>query len=298
MVEGDLLDGEALRAAVKGVTRVYHLAGWVSRRREDAGALFRLHVDGTRALLEAALAAKVERVVVSSSSGTIGVSTNPDFMATEESEYPIPILKKWPYYLSKVFQEQTALAFGREKGLEVVCVNPSLLLGPGDSRLSSTDDVLRFLRRQIPAIPEGGLSFVDARDAAAATIAAMAKGRAGERYLLGAANWSFEKFLRKLEQVSHVPAPRLRVPKRLADFALGLLDAVSRVTGKEWVDPVSAEMSRHYWYIDSSKAARELGFAPRDPDVTLVDTVKYLKKKFLEENVDGREVSPRADSES
>ena len=100
---------------------------------------------------------------------------------------------------------------GTRHGIEVVAVNPSLLLGPGDRRLSSTGDVRKFLRRQIPVVPDGGVSFVDARDAAAATANALERGRAGERYLLGGPNWTMKEFFARLGRVANV-APPCRAP--------------------------------------------------------------------------------------
>ena len=92
-------------------------------------------------------------------------------------------------------------------------MNPSLLLGPGDTRLSSTDVVWKFLERRVPAMPGGGLSFVDVRDAAKAFAAALERGRPGQRYLLGGANMSFRDFFGRLSRLCGVPLPRLRCPQ-------------------------------------------------------------------------------------
>ena len=123
---GSLLDGEALAAALEGVDRVYHLAGLVSRDPDAAAEMYRVHVDGTRLLLDRAAAARVKRVVVASTSGTVAVSRDPDVIADEESPYAYELVRRWPYYLSKIYQEKLALSF---EGVEVVCINPSLLLG-------------------------------------------------------------------------------------------------------------------------------------------------------------------------
>jgi dihydroflavonol-4-reductase len=141
-------------------------------------ALYELHVEGTRRLLDACVAAGVKRVVLASSSGTIAVSRE-ERIATEADHHPIGVVAGWPYYLSKIYQEKTALRVHRESGLPVVVLNPSLLLGPGDARLSSTDVVFKFLERRVPAMPSGGLSFVDVRDAARAFAAALTRGRPG-----------------------------------------------------------------------------------------------------------------------
>ena len=120
IVRGDLMDEGVLDGALAGVETVYHLAGLVSRNPEDAHVMYRVHVDGTRALCEAALRAKVRRVVVASTSGTVAVSDDPERMATEDDGYATELVRDWPYYLSKIYQEQTALRFFREHGLDVV----------------------------------------------------------------------------------------------------------------------------------------------------------------------------------
>jgi len=139
--------------------------------------------------------------------------------------------------------------------------------------------VERFLRRQIPAVPPGGLNFVDVRDAAEATLAAMERGRPGQRYLLGGPNWTFREFFARLERVAKQSGPRLRLPNGVARAGAFLLERAYRAAGREPpIDRVSVEMSEHFWYVDSSKAERELGFAARDPQLTLADTVKYLRQ--------------------
>src|SRR5262249_48183631 len=160
VVKGDLLDEAVLAQAVRGVSQIYHLAGLVSRNPDDAHDMYRVHVVGTRMVWEAALRERVERVVVASSSGTVAVGEDPDRVFTEADGYATETVTRWPYYLSKIYQEQTALRFASEQGLDVVVLCPSLLLGPGDARQSSTGDVLKFLTGSIPVVPSGGLNFV------------------------------------------------------------------------------------------------------------------------------------------
>src|SRR5207245_3483511 len=266
IVRGDLMDEGVLDGALAGVETVYHLAGLVSRNPEDAHVMYRVHVDGTRALCEAALRAKVRRVVVASTSGTVAVSDDPERMATEDDGYATELVRDWPYYLSKIYQEQTALRFFREHGLDVVVVNPSLLLGPRDARQSSTGDVLKFLTRSIPMVPSGGLSFVDVRDAADALVLAMQKGASGERYLVGGPNWTFAEFFGRLERLSKVQGPRLKMPRRAQTFGARLLEGLARAQGRRpTVDAASVEMAQTFWYLDASKARRVLGWRPGDP---------------------------------
>jgi dihydroflavonol-4-reductase len=281
-IEGSITDPDAVARAVEGVAEVYHLAGRVSREDADAHEMYKLHVDGTRLLCEAARERGVRSIVMASTSGTIAVTEDGEGLPNEEWPTPLDIVSRWPYYASKIYQERVALEHFQGKGLRLVILNPSLLLGPGDERLSSTKVVLDFLARKINATPKGGLSFVDARDAATAFRAAMSDGKNAERYLLGAANWTFEKFFSRLERLTKTPAPRLSLPSR---FAVAGSQAISALY-KHWklsppVEAASVEMAEYFWYLDSAKAAEELGFSPRDPQETLLDTVTFVRQNFL-----------------
>jgi dihydroflavonol-4-reductase len=199
----------------------------------------------------------------------------------EAAGAPAGILAGWPYYRSKLYAERAALD-RNGPGFEVIAVNPSLLLGPGDVNGSSTGDVAQLLEQKVPVVPAGGLSFVDARDAAAGMILAMERGGPGERYLLSAANMSIEAFFGRLERISGVPAPRLRMPRSigLARAGAHLLERVQKHLPMDLpLDPISAEMGQHFWYVDSTKARRELGWEPRDPLITLSETVDDLRAR-------------------
>jgi dihydroflavonol-4-reductase len=276
VMQASVADGAVIPAALDGVDAVVHLAGQVSFDPGDPAAMYELHVQGTRRLLEACAAKGVSRVVLASSSGTIAVSRE-DRVATEADGYPIDVVGGWPYYLSKIFQEKAALRIHRDTGLPLVVLNPSLLLGPGDARLSSTDVVFKFMEKRIPAMPTGGLSFVDVRDAASAFAAALVKGRPGERYLLGGANMTFRDFFARLERLTGIPAPRVTLPSAVNVAGSKLLEKLHEWRGTETpLDPRSVEMGERFWYCDASKAESELGFSARDPQETLFETVRWL----------------------
>ena len=284
-VEGSVTNREDVGQAVKNAAAIYHLAGKVSRDNEDAAAMNKIHVEGTRILCAAAKEANVKTLVLASSSGTIAVSENEE-MLDETYPTPLEIISRWAYYASKYYQERTALENFDGKGLKLVILNPSLLLGTGDERLSSTKPVLDFLARKIPYTPSGGLSFVDARDAAEAFLHALEKGRHQEKYLLGAANMTFKEFFARLERLSGVSAPMLRVPKKLAMTGARLIESVFKNWNKQsLVQPKEVEQAEYFWYFDSSKAEEELNFAPRDPQETLQNTISYLRENFLGEGV-------------
>jgi dihydroflavonol-4-reductase len=281
-VSGDVLDGASVRDAARGCDGAFHCAGFVSRKPEDAEALYRVHVEGTKTMLVACKDAGVRRVVVASSSGTVAIGEDPDHVATESDETPIGIIARFPYYRAKLFAERAALG-ANAHGLEVVCVNPSLLLGPGDERGSSTEDVRLVIERRIPAVPPGGASFVDARDAAIGMTLAMERGQPGERYLLTACNITLKELFGRIARIAGVAPPSIpmpRTPTGVARAGAALLDRMARTLGASLpIDPVSLEMAHYYWYASSARAERDLGFSPRDPNETLSDTVRDLRAR-------------------
>jgi dihydroflavonol-4-reductase len=280
-VEGSVTNRDDVAKACKNVSAIFHLAGKVSRDNDDAVAMNKIHLEGTRFLCEAAKEAAIQTMILASSSGTIAVSAD-EQVFDETFPPPIEILTRWAYYASKYYQERTALESFNGNGRRLVILNPSLLLGPGDERLSSTKPVLDFLARKIPYTPTGGLNFVDARDAAAAFIAALEKGRHQEKYLLGAANMTFPQFFGRLERLSGVSAPMLKVPKQLAMAGSSIINSIYKNWGKTSpVVPNEVEQAEYFWYFDSSKAEDELGFSPRDPQETLQDTITYLRENIL-----------------
>ena len=283
LIEGTLSEAADVRRAVEGVTHVYHLAGRVERDPSRAHLMYELHVEGTRRLLDALRDQPVEKIVVASTSGTVGVGTTPDFMGREGSPTTERIVKDWPYYLSKIYAERVCERFITHHKLPIVLMRPTLLLGPGDHNQSSTGDVLLFMRRKVPAALSGGLSFVDVRDTADAFIRAMDRAPAGSTYLLGATNLTLSDFFHRLADITGIPGPRLPLPDSSIALGARLLKRAMNAIGREAdLDPVSVEMARHFWYIDASLARQELDWSPRSPDATLRDTVRWIEQHHPE----------------
>src|SRR5262249_54218520 len=155
---------------------------------------------------------------------------------------------------------------------------PSLLLGPGDDRRSSTADVLLFLKKKIPNIPAGGLNFIDVRDAAEALVHAMESGAAGRRYLLGGHNMTVKDFFAMIERLSGVRGPRLELPETWSRGGAGMLRSLYKIIGQKYpLDDVTVEMAYRFWYVDNSRAKAELGLNPRPAEETVRDTIAYLR---------------------
>lgn len=278
---GDLQDAGFIAEALPAHARIVHMAGKVDFTAEGTKGMLDLHVEATRVLAAGALKAECERFVLLSSSGTTAVSRKPVEM-NEDTPYPLETLSRWPYYLSKLYQERLVLDLVQREQLPAVTLNPSLLLGPGDERGGSTAVVADFLNGRIVAAPSGGIGMVDVRDVATATYRALSVGEPGERFFLGSWNTSFASFFEVLGRIADRPAPWLTAPKGFAPFGARVLERVAR--GRlpalaEAMAPAKMEMADHYWYVDWRKAASQLDFKPRRPEATLRDTVADMRAR-------------------
>jgi dihydroflavonol-4-reductase len=265
---GDITDPRSLDAAVDGVDAVIHAAGAVSHKPVDASLMQHVHVEGTANLLRAA---RGRRIVHLSTSGTVAISASPT-VHDESGADPLTLVARFPYYRAKRMSEPLAL----EAGAVVLC--PSLLLGP-DGRDGSNKLVQLFLDGWVTASPPGGTSIVDVRDVAEQCVRCLTVGTKGERYLLGAANWTFTDILGRLARVSGRKAPLVSMPR----VTRQVLDAFPDLGKEEGLgffgkrlDREDVELACHFWYLDDAKARREIGWSPRDPMETLADTVRDL----------------------
>jgi dihydroflavonol-4-reductase len=279
---GDILDVDSLARGFDGARVVVHLAGQVSHSQAMGARLMKIHVDGTENVVAAARLAGVQRLIHMSTSGTVAVSSRADFMGTEESRRPLQLISRWGYYRSKLFAEEAALS-ANGADLEVISLNPSLLLGPGDDvEGESTRSVRLFLDDGMPLTPPGTVSVVDVRDVAQAVRTVLRGGKPGHRYLLHSANLSFFDFFARLARISGRSAPMAALPSAFRS----LLSAVPEL-GKEDGFGLRHKISReemdlacHHWSVDSHKARHDLRWSPRDVNETLEDTVYDLRPEL------------------
>ena len=271
----DIVQGRGLKSAFAKADVVIHAAGLVSHEIARAKDTWSVHVQGTQNVLDAAHSSKVPRVIYLSTSGTVAVSEKPDALGTENNEPPEHLIARWPYYRSKLYAEQ--LALNHEYG-QVICLNPSLLMGPGDSLDGASTHAVRiFLDQGVPVAPSGGISFVDVRDVALAVQLALTRGDVGQRYLLASGNMRFVDFYARLARITGREEPMISMPQATRK-ALRWFPGWGRTSGiSAGIGPVISredlELASHYWYADASKASRTLGWVHRDPMATLEDTV-------------------------
>jgi dihydroflavonol-4-reductase len=265
----DVRDAAALTRAMDGCDAVFHLAAMYSFAPRDAQRMLEVNVEGTRAVLAAARATGVPRVVHTSSCATCGPA--PGRLADERDRTP-----DWElvvaYKRSKLESEQVALD-AAAAGQDVVVVNPTTPVGPGDDRPTPTGKMVRDVAsgRIRAYVASTGLNVVDVRDVARGHLLAHARGRAGERYLLGGENLPLAEVFATVAGHAGRPAPRLRVPFRVALGAAWVAHHGSRLTGRDPKLLVLDEvrLARLPAVFSIAKAQRELGYTWRPADEAL-----------------------------
>ena len=278
LVTGDLRDSGSLEKGIAGCDVVFHVAADYRLWVRDPDEMYRANVEGTRAILEAARKANIRRVVYTSSVATMGFTSNGQ-PADEKS--PVSLANMiGPYKRSKFMAEQVAIEAARA-GQDVVIVNPTTPVGERDIKPTPTGRiVIDFLKKKFPAYVDTGLNLVDVRECALGHVAALEKGRSGERYVLGGENLTLKQILDKLAVITGLPSPKVRVPYVLA-LATGVVDELvtGRLRGREPRATIDAvRMGRKKMFASSAKAERELGWKIIPVDDALRRAVDWFRQ--------------------
>jgi len=275
LIPGDLLDPDSLRRAVTGCRVVFHVAADYRLWTPDPAALYRTNVDGTRNVLEAALRAEVERVVYTSTVGTLGIPKD-GRPGTEITPVSLGEMVG-PYKRSKFLAERAAEEFVA-RGLPVVIVNPSAPVGPWDVKPTPTGQmIVDFLKGRMFATLDTGLNLVHVWDVVRGHILAAEKGRVGEKYILGHRNCSLAEIFALLARVTGLPTPRHRIPYPVAWVAAVLLEGVAHLIGiPPRVSLTAVRMARKPMYFSAEKAVRELGLPQTPVEQALQAAVEWF----------------------
>lgn len=256
-VFGDILDREAVDRAVAGCDLVFHVAALSSYWRAQRAEIYRVNVDGTRTVMAACLAARVPRVVHTSSVGAIGVPQNG--RAADEDTVFDPRGTRFAYGHSKHLAEEEVRA-AVAQGLPAVIVNPAVVIGPGDHNLISGSLIVELARRPLPAAPPGGVCMTDIDAVVAGHLAAAARGRVGERYILGGENLTYREIITTINEiVGHTP-PRWTLPSWILPPAAATLDLINRFVRQPVAVGEQVRLVAHHAFYDSAKAVRELDY--------------------------------------
>jgi dihydroflavonol-4-reductase len=282
-VEGDISQRAVLEGAMRGCDWCFHVAASYHFWLRDYRPMYAANVEGTRNVLEAAGAAGCGRIVYTSTVGCIGLPRVTDGrLAPTDEATPVTGEQMSNHYKRSKWQGEEVARELAAKGLPVVIVNPSAPIGPFDVKPTPTGKIIvDVLNRKMPAYMDTGLNWVHVRDVAAGEILAAEKGRVGERYILGHAegNWTMRETLEVLEELTGMPAPKLRVPYTVALLAAYGDEAISAISGRPPKAPLAGvRMAKYKMFFNPAKAIRELGLPQTPPRQAFAEAVDWFRK--------------------
>jgi len=276
-VQGDLRDAETIRPAMAGVRYLFHVAADYRLWARDRNEIVINNVTGTRVMMEEALHAGVERIVYTSSVATLAVQR--DGTSVDET-VPLEELKAiGAYKRSKVAAERLVERMIAQQGLPAVIVNPSTPIGPRDVKPTPTGRIIvEAALGRIPAFVDTGLNLVHVDDVAQGHLAALDRGKIGERYILGGQNVQFSEMLAVIANLIGRRPPRVRLPRSaIVPLALAA-ETIARFTGREpFVTMDALRMSKYRMFFTAAKAERDLGFTARPFTDALTDAIRWFR---------------------
>ncbi|MBB4266773.1 hopanoid-associated sugar epimerase [Roseospira visakhapatnamensis] len=277
VAEGDLTDPASLRAAARGCDALYHVAADYRLWIPDPPAMDRVNVDGSRAVIRAALEAGARRAVYTSSVAVLrshadGTPADEDTPTTEADMIGA-------YKRSKYRAEAAVAALVRDEGAPVVIVNPSTPIGPRDVKPTPTGRVIvEAAAGRMPAYVDTGLNVAHVDDVAAGHLLAFDRGAVGARYILGGEDLTLARILAEVAALVGRRPPTVRLPHDLILPFARVAEGIARVTGKEPFATVDGlRMAKKRMFFSSAKAARDLGYAWRPARAALADAVAWFQ---------------------
>lgn len=282
-VTGDMFDRRFLLAEMEGCDWCFHTASSDQLWLRNSAPMYRINVEGTRAVLEAAGKVGCRKIIYTSTARCIGSPTaaNGKFANATESDKLSADQLTNDYERSKFQAEAAAFDLFRRAGLPVIVVNPSAPIGPGDVKPTPHGKIiLDFLNGQLPAYVETGLNWVHIRDVVVGHILAAEKGVLGQRYILGhqQGNLTMTQTFALLEKITGTAATKKKIPYWLAVRIAEVSEIIAFFTGHPPRRPMATvRMARHKMWVDSGKAIRELGLPQTPPEQAFADAVAWFR---------------------
>ena len=278
VVVGDLTQPGIAARVVAGCEMVYHAAAVFRTRGVDEEAMVRENRESTRAMIEACLANGVKRVVYTSSVASLGPSRRSEEIRDERHFNDDPIDG---YVRSKCEAEKMVREAYEQRKLPVVIVNPATILGPGDFKPTPSNWFLLETMKKVPkAYFNGGHSYCDVEDVARGHVAAMARGRLGERYVLAGDNIAIRDFFIRVGALRGGGRPLFRIGHAVVEVAGLLLETKAKLTGGTpfFTRRKAHKLIDYYGYYSSEKANRELGYQSRSFDLMIQRSAAWFEK--------------------
>lgn len=280
---GDVLIPESLPPAMKGIDWLFHVAAIADYWRVPPEMVYRVNVEGTRNVLEAARQAGVRRVILTSSSASLGVPPEGKPLIDENDRFNLKP-EDFPYGHSKHLANQMMLEF-TQQGMDVLSVLPSAVIGPRDLKFNAGELIVQALKPTLPFLPmpKGGLNYIDVRDCVDAHIAAAERGKPGQLYLLAGHNLTHQETMSTVNQVLGTSLPVVEVPGWALSPLAVLVGFMHRIGVILPVDRGRVLLSRETIYYDNQKATRELGLKVRPFADSVSDTYEwYIQNNYLQ----------------
>jgi len=276
--EGDLREPDSVAEAMADIRYLFHVAADYRLWARDPREIMETNVSGTRIVMEQALRAGIERIVHTSSVATI--SPHPQGLAADETMPLAEAQGIGAYKRSKIAAERLVERLVAERGLPAVIVNPSTPVGPRDVRPTPTGRIIiESACGRIPGFVDTGLNLVHVDDVAAGHLAALLRGKIGERYILGGQNVFFSEILANIARIVGRRPPRLRIPHAMVVPVAYAAEALARLTGKEpFATLDGVRMAKHRMFFTARKAERELGFYARPYIEGLEQAVQWFRE--------------------
>jgi dihydroflavonol-4-reductase len=274
--EGDLNQPASLLPALQGCEALFHVAADYRLGARDPEQLYRTNVDGTRAILAAARAAGVKRMVYTSSVATVGIPKNG---APGEEGTPVALENMIGHYKRSKFLAEEVARDAARAGAPVVIVSPSTPVGPGDVKPTPTGQlVLDAAAGRMPAYVDTGLNIVHVDDVAAGHLLAYERGRPGERYILGGQDMTLREILAQVATLVGRSPPRIRLPYGAVLPMAYLAEGFAKLTGRSGrLTLEGVRMSRKLMFFSSAKAVRDLGYSWRSPVLAFEDAIRWFR---------------------
>jgi dihydroflavonol-4-reductase len=277
VVEGDMREPADMRRVMRDVRYLFHVAADYRLWARDPEEIVRNNVRGTRAVMEAAAEAGVERIVYTSSVATLKPGSRDD--PSDETRRLTEAQAIGAYKRSKVAAERVVEQMIADRGLAAVIVNPSTPIGPRDVKPTPTGRIIvEAATGRVPAFLDTGLNLAHVDDVAAGHLLALEKGKIGESYILGGQNVSLKAMLAIICELAGRKAPRLQLPRRPL-FPLAMLaEAAAQLTGKEpFLTRDALRMAGHHMFFSSARAEQELGYHARPHRLALEDALAWYR---------------------
>ncbi|MGD8406562.1 MAG: NAD-dependent epimerase/dehydratase family protein [Anaerolineales bacterium] len=282
-VSGDVLEPETLPPAMQGIDVVFHAAGVVDYWNQGVEHMYEVNVDGTRNVMEAALKSGIERVVHVSSTAAMGI--HPDELVDETYRFNVKE-DQFTYGYSKHQAEEIVFEYV-QKGLPVVIVNPTTVIGPRDIRKVSSGMVVEVVKHCAPPlIPPGGINIVPICDAAQGTIEAALKGRVGERYILGGENMSHRQIYQTIANVVGCGMKLKVMPRWQVALVAGITDMLQpQTSGPVPLTGTRLRLESQHFYYETTKARSTFNMPQTPLRVTIGRTFEWYESMGEFDNV-------------